>query len=127
MSLPDDPREALLAAARDAKNICAYLASFPDDSSATHALRKAASDIDSAARGIKNRALSELNSQFTTAASVIMTEKGIEKLHRILTQILLIAEQMVVEDPMSKTNPDGSIQGPQDPILPDILPRLEPQ
>ena len=126
MSSDDDPRAALLAAARDARNICAYLASFPGDTSAQHPIRDAASAIDKAASNIKNRALSELSGQFTKATmGAISTEKGIQKLQRILTQILLIAEQMAVEDPMSKKTPDGSIQGPQDPILPDVLPRWE--
>lgn len=120
----DDPRASLLAAARDARDICAYLATFPDDSSALQPLRKAAAEIDNAARKIKNRALSELNGQFTKATGgAVLNDKRIQKLHRILTQILLIAELMVVEDPMSTKRPDGSIQGPRDPILPDVLPR----
>ena len=126
MSSIDDPRAALLSAARDAKNICAFLASFPGDSSTQQPLRDAASAIEDAANNIKNRALGELSGQFAQATrGVISTEKRVRKLQRILTQILLIAEQMVVEDPMSKENPDGSIQGPQDPILPDVLPRWQ--
>ena len=124
MSSLDDPRAALLAAARDARNTLGYLASFPGDSSALWPLRKAASAIDDAARRIKIRALSELSSQFTKATGgVIATDKGIRKLQRILTQILLMAEMMVVEDPMSEKRRNGSIQGPRDPILPDVLPR----
>lgn len=124
MSSVDDPRASLLAAARGARNVCAYLATFPGDSSALQPLRQAASQIADASGRIKNRALSELSSQFTRATgSAVLTEKRVRKLHRILTQILLMAELMAVEDPMSTKRPDGSIQGPRDPILPEVLPR----
>ncbi len=125
MSEPENPKAALLAAAHNAKDICAYLASFPEDLSAVGPLREAALEIDRTAQFIKMRELRELSSQFLNASSGIITsDKGIRKLIRILTQILLMAEMLSGNEPVDARQPSGSIQQPEmDPILPNTQTR----
>ena len=85
----------LLTAARQANDLSSYLASFPDDRSVMEPLRNAASMIDGAAKAIGKQELIELSTSLSfTANGIIRTERGIEKLNRLVSQILEIAESL---------------------------------
>ena len=123
MSSLENPRDALLHAAQRARSNCDYLADSPKDPSIRESLREAAADIDKAAQALqplKMRELTELSNQFSAASSgIIVSIKGVEKLTRILSQVLLIAEVLAGDHPRESQSQDGSTTQPRlDPILP---------
>ena len=95
MNPVNDYATTLQKAARQANDLSSYLASFPNDWSVMEPLRTAASTIDEAARALGKQELIDLSTNLSfTANGIIKTERGIEKLNRLVEQILTIAESL---------------------------------
>jgi hypothetical protein len=93
MNSCNDQKATLLKAAQQANVIGSYILSFPNDRSVIQPLREAASTIDTAARALGHQELIDLSTNLVyTANGTISTARRLEKLTRIVGQILTIAE-----------------------------------
>jgi len=96
MTAQIDYGEILLAAARQARDIGSYIATFPQDPAAVEPLRTVATRIADAARAIGDRELIERSKKlYHTAHGIIRTERGIDRLNSEITEFLGYVEEFV--------------------------------
>ncbi len=118
MSTRKKIRFVLLSAARQTKELAAYLVSFPDDYTVIASLREEADAITRIAQTLRLKELVHLaNRLVDAAAGDLSSADRIRELDDIVSQILVIAQTLAPNTPEQESAPQQSnIEVPADPF-----------